>query len=452
MLPSVELRPGITIRPHALFSSCLHTAIPQGPGRGGFGNDNWPAQGNRFGVLQQQQLQGGGGGGQQPRQETPEEAVRNDLQAEKPTWLLSCYGHARGGANDLTGDVSFEEARWSTLQDIHAQRTPLTINAEFKGAVRAKQEELNQLLARTRERGGRVPSLGGPPIRVHNAWLAQFLEQQPAVGHAQPGRNGAAPQSPPAGFGFGSPQHTAPASGSFGAAPSSFGQLAGFGHPAAPAPVLGPFGQPTGFGAPPQAAPGSFSQQPVAVAAPFGQPSGGGFGGGSGTGFGPVPAGGGAKASWTGQGGFGAAKSAAGQAPAVLFGQNLAAGASTGRGGAFVPMVPAGQAAQMPLGAPAFSSHGFPPAVPLQGFGSPTPVDLGSGAAPALLGQVGIFQAPVAATAAALTGAATVGDGGADVSAVANGNSAHEDLHAFQAIAFTLGKIPEMAPPLELCF
>lgn len=43
-------------------------------------------------------------------------AVRTDMREEKPTWLLSCYGHARGGPNDLTGDVSFEEARLANMQ------------------------------------------------------------------------------------------------------------------------------------------------------------------------------------------------------------------------------------------------------------------------------------------------------------------------------------------------
>ncbi|GLI69613.1 hypothetical protein VaNZ11_014280 [Volvox africanus] len=420
----------------------------KGPGRGGFGNDSWQAQGNRFSALQQHQRQGGGGGGgQQPRQEAPEEAVRNDLQVEKPTWLLSCYGHARGGANDLTGDVSFEEARWSTLRDIHAHRTPLTINAEFKGAVRAKQEELNQLLARTRERGGRVPSLGGPPIRVYNAWLAQVLEQKPAAAQAQLGGAGPAPQPQPPSFGFGSQQHTAPASGSFGSAMGSFGQPAGFGNTAAPA----PFGQTSSFGAPPQPASGAFSQQPVAAAAPFGQPPGGGFGGGSGTAFGATSAGGGAKASWAGQGGFGAAKSTAGQAPAVLFGENLVAGANTGTGGAFVPMLPVGQA-QVPSSPPAFPSPGFPPAAPLQGFGSPAPVDRGTAVPPAPLRQDPVFHAPVAATAAPLTAVTAVGESGGAASAAAKGSSGHEELQAFQVSMFTMGKIPEMAPPPELCF
>lgn len=30
--------------------------------------------------------------------------------------MLSCYSHVRGGANDLIGDISYEEARWSNLQ------------------------------------------------------------------------------------------------------------------------------------------------------------------------------------------------------------------------------------------------------------------------------------------------------------------------------------------------
>jgi hypothetical protein len=34
------------------------------------------------------------------------------LQAERPLWTLSSYGHRRDGGNDLLGDVSFEEARW----------------------------------------------------------------------------------------------------------------------------------------------------------------------------------------------------------------------------------------------------------------------------------------------------------------------------------------------------
>ncbi len=42
--------------------------------------------------------------------------IRYDMQDEKPVWVLSCYSHRREGHNDLTGGISFEEARWSNYQ------------------------------------------------------------------------------------------------------------------------------------------------------------------------------------------------------------------------------------------------------------------------------------------------------------------------------------------------
>jgi hypothetical protein len=59
---------------------------------------------------------GRGGGGGRGGSEPPEEAIRTDMQTERPSWVLSCYGHERGGGCDLTGDVSFEEARWTNMQ------------------------------------------------------------------------------------------------------------------------------------------------------------------------------------------------------------------------------------------------------------------------------------------------------------------------------------------------
>lgn len=44
-------------------------------------------------------------------------AVLDDLTAECPLWILSCYCHKReGDLNDLSGDVSFEELRWRQHQ------------------------------------------------------------------------------------------------------------------------------------------------------------------------------------------------------------------------------------------------------------------------------------------------------------------------------------------------
>ena len=38
--------------------------------------------------------------------------VARDFIDERPRWILSCYSHRREGTNDLTGDISVEEARW----------------------------------------------------------------------------------------------------------------------------------------------------------------------------------------------------------------------------------------------------------------------------------------------------------------------------------------------------
>ncbi|KXZ45167.1 hypothetical protein GPECTOR_57g457 [Gonium pectorale] len=335
--------------------AALHVAASQGGGGGGRGG--WSGQGNRFGALQNNGNQGGGwdgGGGQQrggggfggggggggggfggggggrggpqrPATETPDEAVRTDMQSEKPSWLLSCYGHVRGGGNDLVGDVSFEEAKWANLQDLKAGRTALSINADFKGALRAKQEEIAQLQARARDRrGAQVPSLGGPPIQVHNAWVAQF------AGAAGPGP----------------------------------GAQAGTGG------------------------------------------------------------------SWAGQGGFGAPKPPGGPAPGVLFGQAVGPAAqSAATGGAFMPMPPPGQPT-MPGGG---------------GFGAPVAAFGGSPAASGA--PAGGFAAPMASISPAAPGAADAGPSGG-----AGGPVADDDIQAYKSTAFTLGKIPEIPPPPELCF
>ncbi|GFR40628.1 hypothetical protein Agub_g1210, partial [Astrephomene gubernaculifera] len=223
------------------------------------------------------------------------------MQGERPAWLLSCYGHSRGGGNDLTGDVSFEEARWANLGDLRSGRTPLSINADLKGAVRAKQEEINQLQARARDRRGPpLPSLGGPPIHVHNAWAAQFSAAatpgaslpQPAVGGgfgAAPPQPLQAPGAPGGGFGtgFGQPQQPAAAAGGFGLPmqppqPQQQPQAAGgFGFGQQPAPQQlqpqGGFGQPAVAAAAPVAA-GFGGQSLFGVGGGFGQPAAGGGG------------------------------------------------------------------------------------------------------------------------------------------------------------------------------
>ena len=64
------------------------------------------------GPGQQQQHQTHNQNQNQARQGGPGDwraVVRDDMRAERPMWPLTCYAHERGGANDLLGDVSFEE-------------------------------------------------------------------------------------------------------------------------------------------------------------------------------------------------------------------------------------------------------------------------------------------------------------------------------------------------------
>ena len=50
--------------------------------------------------------------------------VHRDLIADPPGWCLTCYGHQFDRGNDLTGDVSPEEARWKHYEVICMHRGP----------------------------------------------------------------------------------------------------------------------------------------------------------------------------------------------------------------------------------------------------------------------------------------------------------------------------------------
>ena len=66
---------------------------------------------------QQQQQQGNRGRGAAASQPTHwRDVVRSDDAGERPPWRLTCYAHERSGDNDLIGDTSFEELRWSQVQ------------------------------------------------------------------------------------------------------------------------------------------------------------------------------------------------------------------------------------------------------------------------------------------------------------------------------------------------
>lgn len=65
------------------------------------------------------------------------------MRFEFPQWRMTCYGHQRGGANDVTGDTSPEEVWWAQLQAAGAGAAPNQLVAEFDTAVAAKDQQFN---------------------------------------------------------------------------------------------------------------------------------------------------------------------------------------------------------------------------------------------------------------------------------------------------------------------
>ena len=235
--------------------------------------------------------------------------MQNDLQAERPLWVLSCYASERDRQNDLTGDVSPEEVgcegavqgpggplawralasearascphlgthktkrgraaapacalqvRWANMQAVAgAGASPQQLATEFKAARQAKLDQFTALC-----RAQRLPSAGGPAIPEPSSTIS--------------GVGGTAPAGP-AGGGFGQPAAAGAAFGQPAAATGAgFGQAAaaggGFGQPAA---AGGGFGQPAaagggGFGQPAKFGTSSFGQPATAGGGGFGQPA-----------------------------------------------------------------------------------------------------------------------------------------------------------------------------------
>ncbi|KAF5842117.1 hypothetical protein DUNSADRAFT_9076 [Dunaliella salina] len=233
----------------------------------------------------------------------PNEVVRQDMETEMPRWLLSCYGHQKGGPNDLKGDASVEEVRWMQHQEKLNGTPDFQLSTNFRGALLAKEKEIKALI-----KADKKPSVGGMSIHEPNPWLDHITgrSSNPFGSHAgaaaRPahlfGQQSAAPVagpfgiggvSPPPAFGLGAAQAAVPPAFRPGAqrAPLSaqFGQTSqvGVGFGAAPAAAAAPFGQvPAAFGQPLAAPPtgmlfGQPAQPPpppaAAPAAVFGQPA-----------------------------------------------------------------------------------------------------------------------------------------------------------------------------------
>jgi len=383
-------------------------------------------------------------------------------------WPLSAYSHQRNGPNDLTGDVSFEEARWKHYSERAMGKPDYQLVQGFNAAAAAKEREL-RALKRCADTGQKLPSLGGQPIHEHSPFSDEIsgrgggisgggivfgtgvgLKPKPAFGTgvSAPASSGVfgQPTAHNPGSAFGAPA-VAAAGGVFGQqpAPSSV-----FGRPAAPG---GPFGGQLMAAAPQQAPPGVFFGQP-APAAP--QPAA----------FLPPPAG----VAYSQQPAmFGQPHAQPASGPGI-FGQRPA------QPTAAAPMQGGGAIFGQPAHGPA-SVFGQPAAAPVAGgvtwgagvgssaassstiLGRPAGSAAGTSTGGAnMLSASALFGAPAAAAAVAPFGtpSAVMAAPTASVAAptkTASGPAAPTDdqLLAYQATAFERGKIPDNPPPPELC-
>mmetsp|Transcript_12146 Transcript_12146/g.31994 ORF Transcript_12146/g.31994 Transcript_12146/m.31994 type:complete len:268 (+) Transcript_12146:1286-2089(+) len=235
---------------------------------GGSRGGNQGGGGNRFQALSGGFGGGGGGASTSGRSQQskaneavhPNDVVRQDMETEKPKWLLSCYGHQKLGPNDLKGDASMEEVRWMQYQEKMSGAPDFQMSSNFRGALLAKEKEMKALI-----KADKKPTVGGMPIHEPNPWLDHITGRSSNPFGSQAG----APVRPAPLFGQ---QPAAPAAGPFGMGGMSptpaFGMAAA---QAAPPPAFGPgaqrapggaqFGQPSQLG-------GGFGAAPAAAAAP----------------------------------------------------------------------------------------------------------------------------------------------------------------------------------------
>ena len=424
----------------AHFSICMASLTPQ--------THNQAPQSNNY------NNQRGGGGGSKETEASPRETVATDFATEQPLWLLSCYGHRREGPCDLTGDVSFEEARWKFFSDRANGVPDYKLVEEFKGALAAKEREL-RALKRAADSNQRLPSLGGNVIREANAWLDQVMGRSPSSSNPHPG--GVSVSGGPAGGGgvvfgsalrgaqqqqqqqqqpmkqssiFGHPSpyhqpssifpasHQSPGPSPHQASSSVFGQTA-FPPPPPMQPTSSPFGAPPPFGQQPTP---PFGQQPASASFGFPQPQPTAPHTFSPPALDPPTS------------LFGSSAPNQGK---VVWGSGLGIGLKSAFGlqssSAFPPSSNQPSTFGVP---PANSPFGSAPQSPFgqavgSSFPSPFPAASSSFGAPAA------FSPPPSASQPAAS--SQIGD------------LPNDHLEAFRAKAFVRGKIPDDPPPLELC-
>jgi hypothetical protein len=106
--------------------------------------------------------------------------------SERPAWLLTCYGHEREGANDITGDISPEELRWANMISLRNGATSHNLKNELEAIQRARVEQFQALT-----RASRPPSLGGPPVSRRSVTITNtYWIQDISRSNALPSSNG----------------------------------------------------------------------------------------------------------------------------------------------------------------------------------------------------------------------------------------------------------------------
>ncbi|MED6157993.1 hypothetical protein PIB30_028702 [Stylosanthes scabra] len=72
--------------------------------------------------------------------------IAEDFKQEKPLWILTCYGHAKGAPCDIVGDISYEELRAEAYEDAKRGMSLQSIVEKERNTLNSKLAEFQKLL------------------------------------------------------------------------------------------------------------------------------------------------------------------------------------------------------------------------------------------------------------------------------------------------------------------
>ncbi|MED6169804.1 hypothetical protein PIB30_024779 [Stylosanthes scabra] len=73
--------------------------------------------------------------------------IAEDFKQEKPLWILTCYGHAKGAPCDIVGDISYEELRAEAYEHAKRGMNLQSIIEKERNALNSKLAEFQKLLS-----------------------------------------------------------------------------------------------------------------------------------------------------------------------------------------------------------------------------------------------------------------------------------------------------------------